>query len=55
VLADGANFQVLAKNDINEEVYTTPAISNGSIFIRTTQSLICIAPSARQSDLSSGD
>jgi hypothetical protein len=55
VLADGADFQVLAKNDLNEEVYTTPAISNGRIFIRTTQSLICISPPAQQTEPSSGE
>lgn len=50
VLADGADFQVLAKNDLNEEVYTTPAVSNGRIFIRTNQSLICISSTARPSE-----
>jgi len=50
VLADAADFQVLAKNDLNEEVYTTPAVSNGRIFISTTQSLICISSTARPSE-----
>ena len=55
VLADGANFQVLARNDLNEEVYTTPAISGGQLFIRTTQSLVCIATAAQQSEPISGE
>jgi outer membrane protein assembly factor BamB len=55
VLADGADFQVLARNDLNEEVYTTPAISGGQLLIRTTQSLVCIANAAQQSEPISGE
>ena len=36
-------FHVLAKNALDEEVYTTPAISNGQLFVRTTSALVCIS------------
>ena len=35
-------FHVLAKNSLDEEMYTTPAVSNGQMFVRTTTALICI-------------
>lgn len=35
-------FHIVARNEIGEEVYTTPAISNGQLFIRSTNSLFCI-------------
>jgi hypothetical protein len=34
---------VLAKNSLDEEMYTTPAVSNGELFIRTTTALLCIS------------
>jgi len=36
-------IHVLAKNSLDEEMYTTPAISNGQLFVRTTTALLCIA------------
>lgn len=36
-------FHVLEKNSLDEEVYTTPAVSNGQLFIRTTSALVCIS------------
>ncbi len=41
-------FHVLAKNELGEEMYTTPAISNGQLFVRTTSSLICIGEQKSQ-------
>jgi outer membrane protein assembly factor BamB len=35
-------FHVVAKNDLNEEMYTTPAVSDGHLFVRTVSALICI-------------
>jgi outer membrane protein assembly factor BamB len=40
VIRDSANFEVLATNDLHEPVYTTPAISDGSLFIRTESHLL---------------
>jgi hypothetical protein len=31
------------KNSLDEEMYTTPAISNGQLFVRTTTALVCIS------------
>ncbi len=41
VLKAGAQWEVLAVNDLGEESYATPAISNGRIFVRTRGSLYC--------------
>jgi outer membrane protein assembly factor BamB len=35
-------YQELSRNDIGEEVYASPAISQGRFFLRTAKSLICI-------------
>jgi outer membrane protein assembly factor BamB len=35
-------FHVMSRNDLSEEVYTTPAISNGQIFVRTVNAIVCI-------------
>jgi outer membrane protein assembly factor BamB len=37
-------FEQLAVNDLEEECRSTPAIANGSLFIRTFGSLVCIGP-----------
>ena len=38
------SFEQVAANDVREFCYTTPAISNGRIFLRTEENLICIGP-----------
>ncbi len=43
VLKAGAQWEVLAVNDLTEESYATPAISNGRIFVRTRGTLYCFA------------
>lgn len=52
VVANNAKYQVLARNEVGEEVYSTPAISQGNLFIRGTDHLFCIgetdAPRASQ-------
>ena len=35
-------FKVLAKNDLGEKTFSTPAISNGVMYIRTNSSLISL-------------
>ncbi|HKX33526.1 MAG TPA: PQQ-binding-like beta-propeller repeat protein, partial [Blastocatellia bacterium] len=42
VLKAGPKFEVLAENDLGEYCLSTPAISDGQIFIRTSEHLYCI-------------
>jgi outer membrane protein assembly factor BamB len=35
-------FHVIARNELGEEVYTTPAVSSGQLFVRSVNSLFCI-------------
>lgn len=41
VVRAGANWSILANNNLNEPCYSTPALSNGNIFVRTAESLAC--------------
>jgi len=43
VLKAGADWEVLAVNDLGEEIHATPAIADGKIYIRTRGSLFCFA------------
>ena len=40
--ATAAEYRELARNEIGEDVYSSPAISQGRMFIRTAKQLICI-------------
>ena len=42
VLKAGPKFELLARNDLGEECYASPAISRGQIFIRTLGNLYCL-------------
>jgi outer membrane protein assembly factor BamB len=42
VVKAGAKFEVLAENALNDYCLSSPAISDGQIFIRTAQHLYCI-------------
>jgi len=42
VIKAGREFQVLARNELDERMVGSPAISNGQIFIRTDEHLFCI-------------
>jgi len=42
VVKNEPGFQVLARNELAEEVYTSPAVAEGQIFIRTASALVCI-------------
>jgi outer membrane protein assembly factor BamB len=42
VVQAGPKFQVLAENALNDYCLSSPAISDGQIFIRTSQHLFCI-------------
>ena len=43
VLKAGDTASVLASNDLKEEIMGTPALANGSIYIRTVAGLYCIS------------
>jgi hypothetical protein len=40
--ADPKEFKLIAKNALGERTNSTPAISNGQIFIRTAGHLWCV-------------
>jgi outer membrane protein assembly factor BamB len=42
VVKAGNQFEVLAKNELNEPTLSTPAISRGQLFLRTDKALYCI-------------
>lgn len=42
VLKNGPNFEVLARNDLDDSLVATPAISNGRIYFRGREKLICV-------------
>jgi outer membrane protein assembly factor BamB len=42
VLRAGRNFEILAENSLDDLCLSSPAISDGQIFIRTAQFLYCI-------------
>ena len=42
VVAAGRNFQLLAKNDLGEDVSATPAFANGRMYVRTFDALYAI-------------
>ena len=42
VLKASSTFEVLAKNPLGEEVYASPAVSRGQIFLRGARHLYCI-------------
>jgi outer membrane protein assembly factor BamB len=42
VLRAGKEFQVVARNALGDEIYASPAISRGQLFVRTLSHLYCI-------------
>jgi outer membrane protein assembly factor BamB len=48
VLKASPNWEILAINDFNEEIYATPAISGGRIFVRTAKALYAFEPPRRR-------
>lgn len=43
VLQDGPELEILAVNDMGAPVLGTPAISDGRLFVRTREALLCVA------------
>lgn len=41
VVRPGADWEVITVNDLEEEIFATPALSEGRIFLRTAQGLYC--------------
>ncbi len=46
IIENSAEFKVVAKNQLDQQVFSTPAISNGQLFVRTETELICIGSAA---------
>jgi outer membrane protein assembly factor BamB len=42
VIKNNSEFEVLAKNELGEAVYATPAISDGHVYVRTENNLVSI-------------
>ena len=43
VLRAGRDWEVLATNDLRQEVFATPALAQGRLYIRTAEALYCFA------------
>ena len=41
VLRANADWEVISTNDLEEEIFATPALSQGQIFVRTSKTLYC--------------
>ena len=42
VLRPGREFEVIAKNELEEPVFASPAIAQGELFLRTAGQLVCV-------------
>jgi outer membrane protein assembly factor BamB len=49
VLKPGPKFEVVAKNELGEECYASPAVVQGQIFLRTANHLYCIGAGDQRS------
>lgn len=47
VLKAGAQWEILAMNDLDEEVWATPAIAGNNLYIRTRNTLYSFGASAK--------
>jgi len=47
VVKPGPSLEVLARNDLGEKTFASPAVSNGRLFLRSEKHLYCIAASKR--------
>jgi outer membrane protein assembly factor BamB len=43
VLSASAQWQILAINDLDDEIFATPAIDHGHIYLRTRGTLYCFS------------
>jgi hypothetical protein len=44
VVKAGPKFELVARNELDEPTYASPAISQGQIFLRSFKNLYCIGP-----------
>jgi outer membrane protein assembly factor BamB len=44
IVKPGPTFEVIARNELGEKTFASPAISNGRLFLRSEQHLFCIGP-----------
>jgi len=42
ILKTGDTFEIIAQNDLHEEMLCTPAVLDGMIYFRTSKHLYCI-------------
>jgi len=42
VIAAAKEFELLAKNDLHEPVFATPAVADGRMYVRGSKHLFCI-------------
>ena len=47
VLRPGPEFTVVARNEIDEPISASPAISQGNLFLRMEKHLYCIGPKSK--------
>lgn len=50
-LEDGPELKVAGKHDMGEEIIATPAIADGRLYVRTRESLLCVAASGAEAGL----
>jgi hypothetical protein len=48
VLKNSPDYEELAINDVGDNIVATPAIADGALFVRTRNSLLCIANARRE-------
>jgi outer membrane protein assembly factor BamB len=46
VVRPGANYDLVARNELGEKTYASPAISDGRMFLRGFKNLYCLSPGA---------
>jgi outer membrane protein assembly factor BamB len=52
VVKPGPDYNLVAKNELGERTFASPAISNGQLFLRADQHLFCIGKALSQDDSS---
>lgn len=52
VVKPGPDYNLVAKNELGERTFASPAISNGQLFVRGDQHLFCIGKALSQDDIS---
>jgi len=48
IVKPGPPFEIVAKNELGEETYASPAISEGQIFLRGAEHLFCIGDGSKE-------